>query len=59
VQTVMCVMNASDKEKEIFFSNYIEGTKDFTTGRNVVTGETVSNPFKVPPTTVMVLELQK
>lgn len=57
-QTVMCVMNTNDNEKQVFFSNYVERTKDFTSGRNVVTGETVSNPFTIPGKTMWVLELK-
>jgi hypothetical protein len=59
LQTVMCIMNTSDKEKEIFFSNYIERTKNFSSARNVVTNETVNNPFKIAPQTMLVLELMK
>jgi glycosidase len=58
-QTIMCVMNLNNNSKEIFFSNYVERTKGFSSGRNVVTGETVSNPFTLPGKTMWVLELQK
>lgn len=58
-QTIMCVMNLNNNSKEIFFSNYVERTKGFTSGRNVVTGETVSNPFTIPGKKMWVLELQK
>jgi hypothetical protein len=52
-------MNTSDKEKEIFFSNYIERTKNFSSARDIITNETVNNPFKIAPQTMLVLELMK
>lgn len=58
-QTLMCVMNTSNKEKEIDFSNYIERTKGFTGGKNIVTGATVTNKFSVPAKRMWVLELSR
>jgi glycosidase len=58
-QTIMCVVNTSEKDKEIFFSNYVERTGGFSAAQNVITGENVSNPFSIPSKTMWVLELKK
>jgi neopullulanase len=43
-QTIMCVMNASDKEKEIDFSRYPERTGKFSRATNIVDHA----PYKIP-----------
>ncbi|MBA4197643.1 MAG: alpha-amylase [Chitinophaga sp.] len=57
--TVMCVMNTSDKEKNIDFKNYEERTKGFTKAIDIVSNTTFNNSFTVPAKTMWVLELKK
>ncbi|MBL7843435.1 MAG: glycoside hydrolase family 13 protein [Cyclobacteriaceae bacterium] len=60
-QTVMCVMNTSDKEKAIDFSNYAERTNGFTKADNVLTGESLStsSSFNIHSMSMIVMELKK
>lgn len=59
-QTVMCIMNPEDKEKEIASARFEERLKGFTKARDVVTGEVISigDKLKVAAKTQLVLLLQ-
>lgn len=58
-QTIMCVMNTSDKEMSIDFSKYTERTGGFTKGTDVLNNETLSldKKYALPPTRMKVFEL--
>ena len=60
-QTVMCIMNASDKEKQVKFEDYSERTKGFSSGKNVVdkTVNPTSNNITVPAYRTLIFELMK
>ena len=60
-QTVMIVMNTDKEEKTVSASNYIERTKGFRTGKNIVSGATVNlgDNFKIPAKTTWIIELNK
>ena len=58
-QTIMCVMNTGEKEKDVDFKNYIDRTAGFKNATNVIAGETVANSFKIPAKQMYVLELKK
>jgi neopullulanase len=60
-QTIMCVMNTSNTEKEIDFQKYDERTADFTSAKNVITeeGMNTSNNTTIPAMKMWVLELNK
>jgi glycosidase len=58
-QTIMCLMNTSDKEKAIDFSKYTERTKDFSKAMDVLNGKIYENKFSIPPKTMWILELKK
>lgn len=57
-QTVMCVMNTSNKEQKIDFGNYTERTNGFTKAVNVESGTTFGNQFHIPAKTMWVVELK-
>ncbi|MCE3283198.1 MAG: alpha-amylase [Chitinophagaceae bacterium] len=59
-QTVMCIMNTSDKAKTVEFSKYPEMTKGIKSVKNI-TGEqpTEGDSFLVEPKQMMILELVK
>lgn len=57
--TIMCIMNTSDKDKEVRFENFAERTKGFTRAKNVVTGYALTDQFNVPSNQIWVLELIK
>ena len=58
-QTVMCVMNTAENDKEIDFANYAERTKGFSNAMDAVSGVQYSNKFLVPKKQMLVLELMK
>ena len=56
-QTVMCIVNTSASDKQINFSDYVEGTKNKTAANNILTGEKLLKSFEVPAKGLMVLEM--
>ena len=58
-QTVMCIMNTSDKELPVHFSNYTERTNGFTNGVNVLTQQQVLPDFTMPAQRMWIVELKK
>jgi glycosidase len=60
-QTVMCIMNTSDKAKEIDFAKYAERTTGFTSAKSVTNNNAYLTKDKVsiPAKRMWVLELQK
>ena len=60
-QTIMCVMNTSGNSRNIDFSKYAERTEKFSSGRNVLTDETlrIADNIQVDGTEMLVLELLK
>jgi len=56
-QAVMCVMNTSEKDKTVDFGKFVERTKEFKTGRNVVSGSIVNSSFQIPAKRMWILEL--
>jgi hypothetical protein len=58
-QTVMCVMNTSEKDKIVDFNKFAERTNGFKSGRNVITGANVSSGFQIPAKRMWVLELSR
>jgi glycosidase len=59
-QTIMCVMNIADKEKEIDLKKYSERINGFNTAKNVVdnTAYKLSNKLSIPAKQFWVLELK-
>ncbi len=60
-QTIMCVMNTSNTEKEIDFQKYDERTTGFTAAKNVISEEVLSTLKEtfIPAMKMWVLELKK
>lgn len=60
-QTIMCVMNTSNSEKELDFQKYEERTSRFISAKNVLTAEvmTTLQKTKIPAMKMWVLELKK
>ncbi len=58
-QTIMCVMNTDEKEKQISFNNYSEITKKLKTAKEIVSGKILEDNFVIPAKTMWVLELAK
>ncbi|WP_153799413.1 glycoside hydrolase family 13 protein [Foetidibacter luteolus] len=57
-QTVMCVMNTSDKAQEVTLGNYAERTAGFSKSLDVVTGQDHGASFSIPAKQMWVLELK-
>ncbi|MDB5211686.1 MAG: neopullulanase [Sediminibacterium sp.] len=58
-QTVMCIMNTSDKEKKVDLSDFAERTNGFTKGKNVISAELMQGQFTIPAKKMTILELLK
>ena len=58
-QTVMCIMNTSDKELPVHFSDYKEKTNGFSGGSNVLTKQQVLPDFSMPAQRMWIIELKK
>ena len=60
-QTVMCVMNTSDKSMDVDFANYGERTSKFSTAIDVLGSNSfdLSTKTKIPTKTMWVLELKE
>jgi glycosidase len=59
-QTVLCVMNPTDSEKEIDMRRFEERTRNFTKARNVIDGAQldITGKIKIPGKTLWVGELR-
>lgn len=58
-QTIMCIMNTSQVEKQVAFSQYTERTKGYTGGNEITNGTKLGDRFTIPGATMWVIELQK
>jgi glycosidase len=60
-QTIMCIMNTSEKEKEVDFAQYDERTKGFARASDVISSTSfeMNSKVKIPTKTMWVLELNK
>jgi glycosidase len=57
-QTVMCIINTSDKEASIDFARFEERTKGFSKGKDILDGQIHGSQFSIPAKGTRVLELQ-
>ncbi|MFP5041417.1 alpha-amylase family glycosyl hydrolase [Parasediminibacterium sp. JCM 36343] len=59
-QTIMCIMNTSDKEQTVNLNDFTERTSGFTKATDIVSGNTItSNQFTIPAQKMWILELGK
>jgi glycosidase len=58
-QTVMCVMNTSEQDRMVDFSDYAERTNGFDSGKDVVSGKAITKQFTIPALSMQVIELNK
>ena len=58
-QTVMCVMNTNEQDRMVDFSDYMERTNGFDSGKEVVSGKAITKQFTIPALTMQVIELNK
>lgn len=57
-QTIMCILNTSDKEAAIDFTRFQERTKGFAKGKNILDGKLYDSHFSIAAKGVVILELQ-
>jgi glycosidase len=59
-QTILCVMNTNDGDKEIDMRRFNERTKGFTKAKNIIDGSVmdITSTLKIPGKTVLVAELR-
>jgi glycosidase len=58
-QTIMCVMNTDTKTREVNLSNYAERTKDYSGGKDIISGNLTGSQFSIPAMSMQVIELTK
>lgn len=60
-QTIMCIINTSNAQKEIDFQKYDERSAGFSSGKNVITDEnfSLSKKTSIPAMKMWILELNK
>ena len=58
-QTVMCVMNTDTKSRSLDFSKYIERTKLYKGGKDIISGNKIDTQFSIPAMSMQVIELTK
>ncbi len=58
-QTIMCVMNTAENEKQIHFNDYSERTKNLKTAKDIISGKVLEDNFEIPAKTMWFLELGK
>ncbi len=58
-ETIMCIMNTAETEKQIDFAKYEERTKGFTSCKNIITGNQQGSNFKVPAKKMLVAIMEK
>lgn len=59
-QTVMCIMNTSDKQQKFSFSDYTERTQQITKATDVENGNdfVIQKSHDIEPWTMLILELK-
>lgn len=57
-QTIMCIMNTSDKEQTIDFERYAERTAGFSKGIDVTNGNIIGKSTGIPAKKMWILNLQ-
>jgi hypothetical protein len=58
-QTVLCVMNTDTKSRNVKLSKYTERTNSFTSGKDIISGNTIGSEFTIPAMSMQVIELTK
>ena len=58
-QTIMCVMNTSEKDKTVDFNTYTERTNGFTKATDVLTNANLGSQFSIAAKRMLVLQLGK
>jgi len=58
-QTIMCVMNTSEANKQVDFSNFTERTNGFAGGKDILAGGNVATKFNIPAQSFKLIELTK
>lgn len=58
-QTIMCIMNTSEEDKQIKFGDYAERTKNIKIAKDILSGNIIEDNFAIPAKTMWVLELGK
>jgi glycosidase len=58
-QTIMCVMNTSEANKQVDFTNFTERTNGFAGGKDIIAGGNVASKFNIPALSFKLIELTK
>ena len=60
-QTVMVIVNVTERERTVDTKRFDERTNGFSKGKDIVTATTndLNAEWKIPPKTIWIMELQK
>ena len=58
-ETIMCIMNTAETEKQINFIKYEERTQGFSSCKNILTGQEMGRSFNVAAKKMLILILKK
>ena len=57
--TVMCVMNTDKQTRKVDMNDYLEQTKGFNGGKDIITNKQINTKFELPVMSMQVIELTK
>ena len=57
--TVMCVMNTDKQTRKVDMNDYLEQTKGFNGGKDIITNKQINTKFEIPAMSMQVIELTK
>lgn len=57
--TVMCVMNTDKQTRKVDMNDYLEQTKGFNGGKDIITNKQINTKFELPAMSMQVIELTK
>lgn len=57
--TVMCVMNTDKQTRKVDMNDYLEQTKGFNGGKDIITNKQINTKFEIPAMSMQVIELIK
>ena len=55
----MCVMNTDKQTRKVDMNDYLEQTKGFNGGKDIITNKQINTKFELPAMSMQVIELTK
>jgi len=57
--TVMCVMNTDKQTRTVDMQDFLERTKGFNGGKDIITNQQINTKFELPAMSMQIIELTK